>query len=82
MELLLVYTGKHTGRAAKDKYVVKDSESESKVNWGEINQPIDEERYFSIREKFDYIEKLQKINNKKLMFRIVSLVQIDLTVLT
>ncbi|NQY80680.1 MAG: phosphoenolpyruvate carboxykinase (ATP) [Candidatus Caenarcaniphilales bacterium] len=64
---LLVYTGKHTGRAAKDKYVVKDSETEDKVNWGEINQPIDEERYFSIREKFfDYIEKLQKINNKKL----------------
>ena len=64
---LLVYTGKHTGRAAQDKFVVKDSESESVVDWGEINQEFDEEKYFKIRAKFfDYIEKLQKIKNKKL----------------
>lgn len=38
---LVVSTGEFTGRSPKDKFVVKDEETESKVWWGDINQPFD-----------------------------------------
>jgi len=64
---LLVYTGKNTGRAANDKFIVLDSETESLIDWGVVNKPFDEDDYFELREKFfDYIEKMQKIEKKKL----------------
>jgi phosphoenolpyruvate carboxykinase (ATP) len=40
---VLATTGKYTGRSPEDKFIVKDSISESKVDWGKVNQPIDEE---------------------------------------
>jgi phosphoenolpyruvate carboxykinase (ATP) len=42
---LVVRTGEHTGRAAKDKYVVRDPLTDDKVNWGEVNQPLAPERF-------------------------------------
>src|SRR5262245_12853673 len=36
---LVAYTGKHTGRAARDKYVVRHPSSEKSVWFGPINQP-------------------------------------------
>ena len=38
---LVVSTGPHTGRAPKDKYVVREPGSEDRVWWGAVNQPID-----------------------------------------
>ncbi len=38
---LVVSTGAHTGRAPKDKYVVREPGSEDRVWWGAVNQPID-----------------------------------------
>ena len=46
---LVVRTGKHTGRSPRDKFVVREPSSESKVWWGEVNQPIDEARYDAFR---------------------------------
>jgi phosphoenolpyruvate carboxykinase (ATP) len=46
---LVVRTGKHTGRSPKDKFIVREPSSESKIWWGEINQPIDEARYDGLR---------------------------------
>jgi phosphoenolpyruvate carboxykinase (ATP) len=46
---LVVRTGKHTGRSPKDKFVVRESSSEDKVWWGEINQPISEADYSRLR---------------------------------
>jgi phosphoenolpyruvate carboxykinase (ATP) len=46
---LVVRTGQHTGRSPKDKYVVREPSSEAKVWWGEVNQPMDEERYLALR---------------------------------
>ena len=64
---LIVYTGKQTGRSANDKFIVRDSDTDSIIDWGEINRPFDEDDYFELRDKFfDYIEKMQKIENKKL----------------
>ena len=34
---ILVDTGEHTGRAAKDKAIVRESGSEDKVFWGDVN---------------------------------------------
>jgi phosphoenolpyruvate carboxykinase (ATP) len=36
---LVVNTGKHTARAANDKFVVKESSSEGHIWWGEYNRP-------------------------------------------
>ncbi len=38
---LVVNTGKHTGRSARDKFVVKDASTANKVWWGPINVPFE-----------------------------------------
>ena len=48
---LVVDTGRHTGRSAKDKFFVREPESEDRIAWGEVNQPISEERFEGLREK-------------------------------
>ena len=45
MGALLVHSGEHTARAAKDKYVVKEPSTEDEIWWGEHNIPIDEEKF-------------------------------------
>lgn len=37
---LTVTTGKRTGRSPKDRFIVKDVQTEQTVDWGTINQPI------------------------------------------
>jgi len=37
---LIVQTGKHTARAAADKYIVRESSTEDHVWWGEYNRPL------------------------------------------
>jgi phosphoenolpyruvate carboxykinase (ATP) len=43
---LCVDTGEFTGRAPKDKFVVRDQTTEDRIWWGSINQPI-EPQYFA-----------------------------------
>jgi phosphoenolpyruvate carboxykinase (ATP) len=38
-------TGKRTGRSPKDKFIVKDSVTESTVNWGPVNQPFSSQQF-------------------------------------
>lgn len=45
---LLVKTGKHTARAAADKFVVKEFTTENKIWWGEYNRPISVEKFNQI----------------------------------
>ncbi len=42
---LLVNTGKHTARAAADKFVVKEETTENKIWWGEYNRPFSPEKF-------------------------------------
>ncbi len=42
---MVVETGKHTARAASDKFVVKEASTEDKIWWGNNNRPISEEKY-------------------------------------
>lgn len=48
---LVVDTGRFTGRSPKDKFVVREPESEGRIWWGEVNQPIAEERFDGLRAK-------------------------------
>jgi phosphoenolpyruvate carboxykinase (ATP) len=48
----VVATGKHTGRSAKDKFIVKDSETESTVWWGKTNVPMTPEHFANLKEDF------------------------------
>lgn len=42
---LVVSTGKHTARAAADKFVVKETTTESHIWWGEYNRPFSPEKF-------------------------------------
>lgn len=42
---LVGVTGKRTGRSPKDKFTIKDATTESKVHWGEVNQPFDPDKF-------------------------------------
>lgn len=48
---LIAYTGKHTGRSANDKFVVKHVDSENNVWWGQYNKPFEEKKFDAIYKK-------------------------------
>jgi phosphoenolpyruvate carboxykinase (ATP) len=48
---LLVDTGEHTGRAAKDKAIVREPSSEGQVFWGEVNKEFPQEKFDRLRER-------------------------------
>jgi phosphoenolpyruvate carboxykinase (ATP) len=49
---LVVKTGKHTGRSANDKFIVKDAETENTVWWGKTNVPMTPEHFAALKEDF------------------------------
>ncbi|WP_404712097.1 phosphoenolpyruvate carboxykinase [Sphingomonas sp. MMS24-J13] len=49
---LVVKTGKHTGRSAKDKFIVRDAETENTVHWGDVNRPMTEEAFTALKADF------------------------------
>ena len=48
---LRAQTGEYTGRSPKDRFIVRDSVSDSKIDWGEVNQPISEEIFDNLFDK-------------------------------
>jgi phosphoenolpyruvate carboxykinase (ATP) len=42
---VIVRTGEHTGRSPSDKYIVRNAETEGRVWWGKVNQPLPDERF-------------------------------------
>ena len=48
---LLVDTGEHTGRAAKDKAIVREPSSADKVFWGEVKKDFPQEKFDALRER-------------------------------
>ena len=48
---LAVDTGEFTGRSPKDKFTVKDSETENTVMWGDINIPFAEDKFEHLRQR-------------------------------
>jgi phosphoenolpyruvate carboxykinase (ATP) len=49
---LVVETGKHTGRSAKDKFIVRDAETESTVWWGKVNVPMTPAHFAALKADF------------------------------
>ena len=48
---LIVDTGEHTGRAAKDKAIVREPSSEDKVWWGEVNKEFSQEKFNALKDR-------------------------------
>ena len=42
---LLAYTGQHTGRSPKDRFIVDEPGSRESIWWGDVNVAIDEDRF-------------------------------------
>ena len=49
---LVVETGPHTGRSVRDRFIVRDGETESTVWWGKSNQPMDPAHFAALRADF------------------------------
>ena len=48
----VVETGKHTGRSAQDKFIVRDAETENTVWWGKVNKPMSPEHFAALKADF------------------------------
>src|SRR5512136_1221762 len=42
---IVATTGKHTGRSASDKFVVREASSEENIWWGQYNRPFDPDKF-------------------------------------
>ena len=55
---LVVNTGKYTGRSPKDRFIVRDENTENTVNWGDVCLPMGEEVFDKLYNKVvEYIEE-------------------------
>ncbi|MCA0972842.1 phosphoenolpyruvate carboxykinase (ATP) [Halobacillus litoralis] len=55
-------TGAYTGRSPKDKFIVKDRDSSKDVDWGPVNQPIDESAFIHLYHKvLDYLKTKEEV---------------------
>jgi phosphoenolpyruvate carboxykinase (ATP) len=61
--VLLIKTGKFTGRSPEDRFIVRDELSTDRVWWGNINKPFDLDQFEALRSKV-----LSYLNNKKELF--------------
>lgn len=49
---LVVATGKHTGRSAKDKFIIRDATTEASVWWGDVNRAMTPEYFAALKADF------------------------------
>src|SRR6478672_8081859 len=49
--VILVETGEFTGRAAKDKAIVREPGSEEKVFWGDVNKDFPQDKFNALRDR-------------------------------
>ena len=49
---LVVATGKHTGRSAKDKFIVRDGTTEDSVWWGDVNRAMAPDHFAALKADF------------------------------
>jgi len=45
---VVVTTGKHTARAAADKFIVREPSTENNIWWGEYNRPFSGEKFSAL----------------------------------
>lgn len=61
---LCVATGEFTGRSPKDKFVVRDANTEDVVWWGSVNNPISSDSFKSLKSKI-----IAHLNERELWVR-------------
>jgi phosphoenolpyruvate carboxykinase (ATP) len=44
-------TGKYTGRSPKDRFIVREPSCEEEIDWGEVNQPFDPDRFNALYDR-------------------------------
>src|ERR1041385_4446633 len=49
--VILVDTGENTGRAAKDKFIVREPGSEHKVFWGDVNKDFPPDKFNALKDR-------------------------------
>ncbi len=55
-------TGKYTGRSPKDKFIVEDTVSKDKVDWGSVNSPISEDVFDALYTKvIDHLKEKDEL---------------------
>ena len=55
---LVIQTGEFTGRSPDDRFIVKDSDTADKVNWGKVNIPFDGRKFDKLwRKCCNYLKK-------------------------
>ncbi len=60
---LVVETGKHTGRSAKDKFFVRDAETENTIWWGKTNVAMDPAHFAALKADF-----MAELSGKETLF--------------
>lgn len=48
---LTICTGEFTGRSPKDRFIVKDTITENAVDWNDINQPFERQKFDTLQQK-------------------------------
>ena len=71
--VLAIDTGKFTGRAPKDRFIVKDNVTSKTIDWGEINQPIKTEYYQEL--KTDILNYLDSKKNHSIIDALFSVIR-------
>ena len=69
---LLSLTGNRTGRSTNDRFIVKESSTEDKIEWGEVNKPFDANHFDRLwdkvnnylDDKVNYVSKVHVGANK------------------
>ena len=67
---LVAETGKRTGRSPKDKFTIKDSITENKVEWGSANLPFSPDKFDALYERvIDYLAGQRAVRAGSLLRR-------------
>ncbi len=62
LKTLVVYTGKYTGRSPDDKFIVDTPKVHKKINWGNINKPINPQSFTNLYKKMvDFFNSKKEI---------------------
>ncbi|TDM04629.1 phosphoenolpyruvate carboxykinase (ATP) [Macrococcus carouselicus] len=55
-------TGKYTGRSPQDRFIVREADTADRIDWGKINQPIEEEVFLKLTDKvLNYLNDKEKV---------------------
>src|SRR2546426_6692689 len=58
---LVCRTGQHTGRSPNDKFVAREPSSETNINWGAVNRPMEPAQFDSL-----HLDMLGSLHGKQL----------------